>query len=252
MRLRVLVVDDEPLARRRLASLIADIPWAEQVGEAGDGASAIEEATRLRPDAVFLDIQMPELSGLEVVERLRALRPTPTVVFTTAHDQYAVTAFELEAVDYLLKPFGVRRFLTAIERARHAVESHRAPEMLDRAHSLLSDAEPGTLERIFVRSGTAILPLPLSVVERVEAQGDYAMVRAQGGRRYLVGLRIADLEARLPGPPFLRVHRSHLVNLDHVDRMAPIGNSRLEVKMKSGDKVPVSRSRSQEIRRLAR
>ena len=126
MTVTVFVADDEPLARRRLASLIADVPWARQVGEAGDGATAVAEIQRLRPKVVFLDIRMPELSGLEVVERLRALDEVPAVVFTTAFDEYAVTAFELEAVDYLLKPFGQSRFQTAIERARAVVE-HRMP-----------------------------------------------------------------------------------------------------------------------------
>ena len=118
MRITAVIADDEPLARRRLASLIADIPWAVQIGEAHDGADAVEAAERLRPDVLFLDIQMPALSGIEVVRRLRRLESPPRVIFTTAHDHYAVAAFELEAVDYLLKPFGARRFLTALERAR--------------------------------------------------------------------------------------------------------------------------------------
>ena len=125
MKITVLVVDDEPLARRRLAALIADVPWAVQVGEAQDGRAAIEAVRRLHPDVVFLDIQMPELSGIEVVARLPELDLVPAIVFTTAFDQYAVTAFELEAVDYLLKPFGARRFLEALERARQG--SHPTP-----------------------------------------------------------------------------------------------------------------------------
>jgi two-component system LytT family response regulator len=250
--MRIFVVDDEPLARRKLSALIKNVPWAEQIGEASDGASAVEAITCLRPDIVFLDIQMPELSGIQVVERLRMMRPAPAVVFTTAHDQYAVTAFELEAVDYLLKPFGTNRFMAALERARQAIETQGASALLDRARVALntpSSAVP--LERIFVRDGNAVVPLSLAAIERFEAQDDYVMIYAEG-RHYLVSLRIANVETRLPNPPFLRVHRSHIVNLDYVDRMVSLDDGRLEVRMKSGTKVPVSRVRSKEIRQRAR
>jgi two-component system, LytTR family, response regulator len=252
VKITVLVVDDEPLARRKLAALIADVPWAAQVGEARDGPSAVEAVRRLRPNVVFLDIQMPELSGIQVVERLRELDAIPAVVFTTAFDQYAVTAFELEAVDYLLKPFGARRFLAAFERARQTVASHGTAATLDRARAALAASNtPAPLARIFVREGVNILPLALPPIERVEAQDDYAMIHAHG-RRYLIGLRLATLEARLPNPPFLRVHRSHIVNLDHVERMRLLDNGHVEVQMKDGATVPVSRIRSQELRRLSR
>jgi two-component system LytT family response regulator len=252
VKLTVLVADDEPLARRKLAALIADVPWAVQIGEAHDGSATVEAVRRLRPDVVFLDIQMPELTGIQVVERLRELDTIPAVVFTTAFDQYAVTAFELEAVDYLLKPFGARRFLAAFERARQVVASRGADATLDRARVALDATNaPAPLERIFVRDGSAILPLALPPIERVEAQDDYAMIHAHG-RRYLVGLRLSALEARLPNPPFLRVHRSHIVNLDHVERMRLLDNGRVEVLMKGGGTVPVSRLRGQELRRLSR
>ncbi|HKA43198.1 MAG TPA: LytTR family DNA-binding domain-containing protein [Burkholderiales bacterium] len=252
MSVTVLVVDDEPLARRKLAALIQDVPWAKQVGEAHDGMSALEAIARLRPDIVLLDIQMPELTGIQVVERLRRLQLAPVIVFTTAYDQYAVTAFELEAVDYLLKPFGATRFLTALERSRHAVGTQEAFARLERASVVLSNPSSAvSVERIFVRDGSAVVPLALSAIERFEAQDDYVMIHS-GNRNHLVSLRVSTLEARLPNPPFLRVHRSHIVNLDHVDRMVPLDDSRLEVRMKSGAKVPVSRVRSQEIRRRAR
>jgi two-component system, LytTR family, response regulator len=252
VKITVLVVDDEPLARRKLTALIGDVPWAVQVGEARDGPSAGEAVRRIRPDVVFLDIQMPELSGIQAVERLRELDPIPAVVFTTAFDQYAVTAFELEAVDYLLKPFSARRFLAAFERARQAVASHGTPATLDRARAVLAAASaPAPLERIFVREGSNILPLALPPIECVEGQDDYAMIHAQG-RRYLIGLRLGTLEARLANPPFLRVHRSHIVNLDHVERMRLLDNGRVEEQMKDGATVPVSRIRSQELRRRSR
>ena len=251
MKLTALVADDEPLARRRLAALIADVSWARQVGEASDGAEAVEMTEALRPDVLFLDIKMPELSGLEVVQRLRRLSTSPLVIFTTAHDQHAITAFELGAVDYLLKPFGAPRFLAAITRARTARQRDNA-DVLARAQDLL--ARPNTVapfDRIFVRDGNSIVPLPLKAVERAEAQDDYVMLHT-GQRRHLMSLRIRDLEEWLPNPPFLRVHRSHIVNLDHVDRMTGLDGARFEVRMKNGAVVPVSRARSQEIRRRSR
>ncbi len=239
MKVTTLVVDDEPLARRRLSALIADVPWAERIGEASDGASAVEAATRLHPDVIFLDVQMPELSGIEVIERVRELKPVPAVIFTTAFDQYAITAFELEAVDYLLKPFGARRFLAALERARSVVQMRGGAAALERAHSALSPNANVPSDRIFVRDGNAVLALLLADIERVEAQDDYVMIHTHR-KRYLVSLRIRNLEDRLPNPPFLRVHRSHIVNLDHVERMMGLDDARFEVRMKNGTVVPAS------------
>ncbi|HEX7113663.1 MAG TPA: LytTR family DNA-binding domain-containing protein [Steroidobacter sp.] len=247
--LTALVVDDEALARRRLAALIRDVPWARQVGEASDGVAALEAIEQCSPDVVFLDIHMPEMSGLEVVDRLRSLPRPPAVIFTTAHDRYAVAAFELEALDYLLKPFSASRFMIALERVRRAHAQGRVGA-LERARSVL--AAPGApLERIFVREANAVVPLTLADVLRVEAQDDYVSVHTQR-RSYLMTLRLHELEQRLPNPPFIRVHRSHIVNLDHVERITGLDSSRFEVRMKGGDVVPVSRARSQEIRRLSR
>ena len=141
MTVTVYVVDDEALARRKIASLIAAVPWAKQIGEAADGVTAIDEISDLRPDIVFLDIQMPEVSGIEVAERLRSLDPVPAVVFATAYDRHAVTAFELEAVDYVLKPFGQQRFEAAIRRARYTVEARAGAAALDRARETLFEPE---------------------------------------------------------------------------------------------------------------
>jgi two-component system, LytTR family, response regulator len=249
-RLSTLVAEDEPLARRRLVRLIGEVPWAVNVGEAADGAEAVRSIEALRPDAVFLDIRMPELSGLAVVERLTY---TPAVAFTTAYDRYAVTAFELEAVDYLLKPFGRDRVVAALERARRVVEARGGAAALERARAALAaPAPPGPLARLLVRDRSGIVPLAPPEIERLEAQDDYVMVHA-GGRGYLVGLPLGELEARLPSPPFLRVHRSHVVNLDHVERIVPHDDGvRLEVRMRDGTRLLASRARSQEIRRMSR
>jgi two-component system, LytTR family, response regulator len=251
MNVTTLVVDDEPLARRKLASLIADVPWATQVGEAADGIEALEAVARVSPHIVFLDVQIPELSGIQVATRLRAMQPSPVVVFTTAYDSHAITAFELGAVDYLLKPFGTRRFLEALERARLNAQLRTGAAALERAIAALGPGGTVSRDRIFVRDGNSVLPLALDEVERVEAHDDYAMIHTPR-RRHLVSLRMSALEMKLPNPPFLRVHRSHIVNLDHVDRISGLDDSRFEVCMKSGVTVPVSRARSQELRRRSR
>jgi two-component system LytT family response regulator len=249
--IRILVVDDEPPARRKLAGLIAAVPWATQVGEAADGEAAIDAALQLRPDVMFLDIQMPELSGIQVVERLAELEPSPAVVFTTAFDQYAITAFEVEAVDYLLKPFGMRRFLAALERARNIVQMRGSVAAIGRARSALAHGQAGPSDRIFVRDGNAILPLALDEIERFEALDDYVLIYARG-KRHIMSLRLGQLEDWLPDPQFLRVHRSHIVNLDHVERMEGLDDARFDVHMKSGTTIRASRARSQEIRRRSR
>ena len=249
MMLSVLVVDDEPLARRKLASLLAQVPWAAQVGEANDGQSALEAISRLNPDVVLLDIQMPELSGIELVARLQALPSVPVVIFATAHEHYALAAFELEAVDYLQKPFDEERLTKALERARRAIRSRTASASLERASAIFASDPTAPLARILVRTGTAIVPLTLGEIERFEAQDDYVMVHLKGSH-HLVNLRLADLEARLPNPPFLRVHRSHVVNFDLVERITPLESGRLEARMASGARVPISKARAQIIRRL--
>jgi two-component system, LytTR family, response regulator len=250
--LPVFIAEDEPLGRRRLADFIAGVSWVSLVGEAGDGAAAVEGILRLRPAIVFLDIRMPELSGLDVVDRLRVLDPAPAIVFTTAYDQYAVTAFELGAVDYLLKPFGEQRFITALQRARRVAMDHGGAAALQRARQALATDAAAPLGHILVRdTAGAIVPLALAEIDHVQAQDDNSVLHA-GGRHYLVGVRLQDLEVRLPSPSFLRIHRSFLVNLDHVERMIPSGDGRFAVKLRTGPTLPASRARSQEIRRLAR
>jgi two-component system LytT family response regulator len=244
------VVDDEPLARRKLIDLIAEVDWAANLGEAASGEEALERIDAQRPDVVFLDIAMPEVSGLDVVRRLTT---TPAVVFTTAYDQHAVTAFELEAVDYVVKPFGRRRFLAAIERARRTVEMRAGAATLARARLALEAARPDAppVDRVLVRGDRGVIvPVSLDDIVRLEAQDDYVCVHTPG-KAHLVAVRLADLEQRLPSPPFIRVHRSHIVNLRHVDRLVPFDGSRLQVNLKDGTRIVASRSRSHAIRDAA-
>lgn len=249
MVISVFIADDEPLARRRLRSIVAKVEWLTVVGEAADGEAAFNEIVRLRPDMVLLDIGMPELSGLDVLKRLRGLDHIPAVILTTAHDEFAVRAFELEVLDYVLKPIVARRCVAALERAKRMVEMGYAEATLAGAQRAVEPALP--LEWILVRSGITMIPVNLTAIMNIEAQDDYVLLHGKG-RDYLASIRMHELEDRLPSPPFMRVHRSHIVNLDHVAHVTSGIEARLSVTMTNGAVIPVSRERARELRRLAR
>ena len=242
---RAVVVDDEPLARKQLRDFMAEASWLECVGEAATGTEAVRLIDATKPDLVFLDIQMPEMTGLEVLEEIDH---DPAVVFTTAHDRYAVVAFELGAVDYLLKPFGRERFLGAVERARRSITAESDASPADRIRAARTEEQ--LLTRLFVRDRGRILPIPVHEIVRLEAEDDYVALFARG-RRFLVYLPLGEFEQRLDPERFLRVHRSHIVNLDHVSALVPFDGSRLQVEMRDGTKIMASRTRSRELRHLA-
>ena len=247
--LTALIADDEALARRSLRALVAEVPWLTVVGEAADGLEAVRLLDAEAPDLVFLDIQMPELTGLGVLERTTH---DPAVVFTTAYDAYAVTAFELGALDYLLKPFGRERFLAAVERAERLLRRPaEAPAVRERARWALSAGAPDAapLTRLFVQQRDRIVPVRVEHVTRFEAQDDYVAVHA-GRAPMLLHLPLSELERRLDPERFFRVHRSHLVNLDHVRALLPYDATRLLVELADGARVVASRSGSRALRRL--
>jgi two-component system LytT family response regulator len=247
MSTRALIVEDEPIARAQLRELLGDVDWIECVGEASDGRTAVSMIDTVKPDIVFLDIEMPELSGLEV---LRRIEHDPAIVFTTAYDKFAVAAFELEAIDYLLKPFGRDRLFAALERVRRAVREDGDITVGRRAHEAL-DQLSGTelLTRIFVRDRGRIVPIAVRDIERLEADDDYVAVHSRG-RRYLVYLNLSEFEARLDPSVFLRIHRSHIVNLDCVAALSTYDATRLQVELRDGTKLLASRTRSRELRHL--
>jgi two-component system LytT family response regulator len=241
----VYIAEDEPLARDVLRDAIYAHPQLRLVGEAGDGATALEQINQLRPDVVFMDIQMPELTGLEVLRRLSCM---PEIVFTTAYDQYAVTAFELNAVDYLLKPFTRARFDAAVARL---LESTAAPrEILETALSQASQRAPGRLERILVRDRGRIFPLSLNEIEYLKADSKYTAIAARG-QTFLVRIGISELEAQLDPARFIRIHRSALVNLDFVDSMKADDQSQLLIQMRDGAVLTASREASKVLREMA-
>ena len=240
----VLIADDEPLARRTLRRHLLDLGWVGQIHEAHDGQMAIAVANDLRPDLVFLDIVMPGATGLEVLEQLDY---EPKVIFTTAYDQYAVTAFELGALDYVLKPFGRDRLERVVRRAQAALNGSAAP-LLSRARESLQQTR--TLSRIFVRDGNRILPVPLASLERVQGADDYVTIYTVT-KQYLVSVRLSDLEDQLRGANFLRIHRSHLINLEYITSIESYDAARAQVVMKSGARIVASRTGSKRLRDLA-
>lgn len=246
MLVKTVIVEDEPLARKTLRDLVGATTWLKLVGEAADGVSAIQTIEQLKPDLLFLDIDLPEVNGLQVLERISH---QPHVVFTTAHDKYAVSAFEFDALDYLLKPFGGERFQQTLERIqrRFAVSETQALTTLERArHALTTDDR--TLTRIFVRDGEVMLPIPIRDIIRLEACDDYTAVYLPG-RKYLVHVSLTEFTSRLDPETFLRVHRSHTINLDHV-KSAEEFDRRLVLYLSDGSEVTASRSGTQEFRRL--
>jgi two-component system, LytTR family, response regulator len=240
----VLIADDEPLARCTLREHLRDLGWAGPVHEARDGKTAVAVANSQRPDLVFLDIVMPGATGLEVLEQLDY---EPKVIFTTAYDDYAVTAFELGALDYLLKPFGRERLERVVRRAQAALNGSAAP-LLSRARESLEQAR--SLSRVFVRDGNRIVPIPLASLERVEGADDYVTLYT-AAKAYLVSLRLSDLEGRLREANFMRIHRSHLINLEFVSSIEPYDAARVLVLMKGGTRIVASRAGSRRLRDLA-
>ncbi len=234
-KLTALVADDEELSRRYLRELLAAQPEIEIAAECADGFEAVKAASEISPDLVFLDVQMPKLDGFEVLE---LIEPVPAVIFVTAHDRYALRAFEVHAVDYLLKPFGEDRFREALERALQ-----RLGETLPPAADLADAARPPSryLERIVVKDGPSVHVIPAAELDYAEAQDDYVALCA-GGRKLLKQQTLTSLEARLDPAQFVRVHRRCLVNLERVARIEPYGKGTRLAILRDGTRLPVSES----------
>jgi two-component system LytT family response regulator len=245
VKVTALIVDDEPIARAGLRAMLADVDWVEVIGEAGDGQSAVQQIRELRPELVFLDVQMPGLLGTEVLGQLDR---KPFVIFTTAYSQHAVTAFELGAVDYLLKPFGPARLAAAMDRIRGAIGEPAPVDAVERLSGALSG---GPITRLFVKVGGAIVPIPVDRISRLEADGDYVIAHTAEAR-HVLHLALTTLMARLDPRRFAQVHRAHAVNLDQVRSFKRDKAGNLEAELNDGARVPVSRSRAQELRSLGR
>lgn len=235
-----LIAEDEPLAAESLADWVRAHPQLELVGVCGDGDSALAAVRERRPALLLLDIQMPGLTGLQVLRALAGEPALPAVVFTTAYDEHALTAFELHAVDYLLKPFSRERFDDAVA---HALET-RAPALDALESAALAE---GPLTRILVRDQGRIFPLHVDHIEYLRSDTKYTAIVSKG-RSYLVRLPITSFEQRLDAQRFLKVNRSCIVNLDFVEAMTPDDSSQFIVALRDGTRVTASREVSKALR----
>lgn len=246
---RTLIAEDEPLAREGLARWVADLPLLELVGSVADGPSALRAIRELRPALVLMDIQMPGLTGLQVLRQLATddTAPSPSVIFTTAYDEHALAAFELHAVDYLLKPFSQARFNEAVAHVlqREAPGAVHALPALEAAAA--AAAEP--LTRVLVRDGPRIVPLRVEEIEHFRSDTKYTALACRG-RSFLVRLPITEFERRLDPQRFLKVNRSCLVNLDFVEAMAPGEGSQFVIRLRDGTHVTASREVSKHLRTI--
>jgi two-component system LytT family response regulator len=237
--LRLVIVDDEPLARAVVREYAAADPGLEIVAECGNGFDAVKAVAEHTPDVVLLDVQMPKLDGFEVLELIGGEQ---TVVFITAYDQYALRAFEVHAVDYLLKPFSVDRFREAMDRVRERLAAKTATSTID-VEELTRDAKPrpGPAERVLIRDGAHVHVLPVDAIDYVEAQDDYVAFKS-AGKQYLKEQTLAAVEGTLDPSRFVRIHRSYLLNIDRIAKVELYAkDSRIAI-LRDGTRLPVSRA----------
>ena len=240
--IRVLLVDDEAPARALLREMLSAEPDVEIVGEAATGLEAVKAAAELEPEVVFLDIEMPKLDGFEVLE---LLDPEVAVVFVTAYDSHALRAFEVHAVDYVLKPYRAERLREALSRARARVGGRPEPAVL--AHAA---RPPGQYaQRVVVKDGAHIHVIPIDRLDYAQAQDDYVALRTEG-KTLLKTQTLGGLEATLDPSVFVRVHRSYLVRLDRIRALEPYGKNDHVALLADGTRVPVSREGYARLREL--
>ena len=258
-KIRAVVVDDEPLARQTLRMLLGRDPDIEVVAECADGFAAIEAVERLAPELLFLDIQMPELDGFEVLHALGSTR-LPAIVFVTAYDRYAVRAFEVQALDYLLKPFDDARFARTLARAKEQVKQREVKDLSQRLIALLENHQPapaveqtaaqadarGYLTRLMIKSGGRIVFLKADEIDWIEAADYYVQLHA-GLKAHLLRETMNELAARLDPEKFLRIHRSTIVNLERVKELHAGAGGEYTVILHDGTSLKLSRSRRAQI-----
>lgn len=245
--MRVLIVDDEPLARRGLRRLLEGESDIEIVGEAASGTAAVEAIANLKPELVFLDIQMPEMDGLEVVAAVTPEK-MPAVVFVTAYDRYALEAFDLNAADYVLKPVDPERFGRALARARQRLTTGERGDLEDRLMRLLQTAKPRR-ERLVVRSAGKIQFVDVDEIDWVNAEDNYVRIYA-GGKTYLMRETVGGIEERLDPERFLRIRRSTIVRIDRIKEIRPLLNGTYELLLEDGTRVTSARRFRESIEKL--
>ena len=241
MKARTLIVDDEELARERLSQLLAKQPEIELIGECADGRHAVEVIQKEKPDLIFLDIQMPELDGFAVLEAINAER-MPVIVFVTAHDKFALRAFEVHAVDYLLKPFDRERFESALRRALEQVKHREDPARSEAQAAVLTEmqmpAKP--VERLAIKSGGRIIIVKTADIAWIEAAHNYVEIH-QDQQSHMLRGNIGAMEERLPPEKFVRISRSVIVNVDRVRELQPLFHGEYTVTLQNGKRLTLSR-----------
>jgi|HubBroStandDraft_4_1064222.scaffolds.fasta_scaffold225273_2 two-component system LytT family response regulator len=246
--MRVLIIDDEPLACERIRTLLADEPGIEILGECHDGRSAFTAIRSLAPDLVFLDVQMPEMDGFAVLEQIAA-DAMPVVIFVTAFDQYAIKAFEVCALDYLLKPFDRDRFSKALSRGKVEFERRSDGDLSARLRSVLDEwkGRKPCLDRLVIRSGGRVFFLRVDELDWVEAAGNYVRLHA-GREEYLYRETMSRLEASLDPEKFARIHRSVIVNVERVKELHPLFRGDYAVILRDGRKLTLSKAYRDRLR----
>ena len=256
--IRVLIADDEPLARRGLEQVLATHPECKVVGETRNGRETLRSLRALQPDVVFLDIQMPGLSGFDVLEAMKQDRP-PVIVFVTAYDEFAVRAFEAQALDYLLKPVSQERFDVALQRVKEKLRADHAVQLTQQlAHILGAPGDPAVATRPSGRAPTIVVPtasgdlvLDPTEIDWIQAEDYYAAVHALG-RRHLIRESLRSLEKRLDPAQFVRVHRSAIVRVDRVRELRQDDAGGCTLLLRDGTEVPVSRRRRERVAAMIR
>jgi len=241
MKARTLIVDDEELARERLRQLLADQPEIELVGECADGREAVAAIKEKSPDLVFLDIQMPELDGFAVLEAVN-VEPMPVIVFVTAYDKFALRAFEVHAVDYLLKPFDRERFESALRRAldqvRHREDPTRAQAQTAMLAEMQAPAKP--LERLAIKSGGRIVVVKSADIAWIQSAHNYVEIH-DDKQAHLLRESISSIETRLPPDKFVRISRTVIVNVERVKELEPLFGGEYAVTLQNGQRLTLSR-----------
>lgn len=240
------LVDDEDLARQMLKEYLVNYPALEVISECSSGKEAVKTINSLRPDLLFLDVQMPELSGIEVLKKLDRI---PFVVFSTAYDKYALQAFEVNAVDYLLKPYDRARFDQAVQRALQRMQNEESPT--EQLQLLLNSLQLDKTDanRFWIKESGSLKPIKHEEIDWIEAMDDYACLHV-GKRNHLVNLTMRELEARLDEKMFMRIHRSTIVNLDRIKELRPMGDGRYQVVLLDGTQLSLSRGQAKKVKEL--
>ncbi len=250
MKIRTLIVDDEFLARDRLRQLLQDNPEIELMGECANGTEAVEAIQEKRPDLVFLDVRMPELDGFEVLAEID-LDPMPVVVFVTAHDKFALKAFEVHAVDYLLKPFDRERFQTALSRALERVKHRDGAAIAQRQAAVVAELRSSQkpLDRLAVKSSGRVVFVKVDDIDWIEAAHNYVELHVEK-QSHLLRETLNSIEARLPAEKFVRISRSVIVNIERIKELEPLFYGEYNVTLRNGTRLTLSRRYRDKLHQL--